>query len=602
MALDPLDLEMLLRVPATDWWYGFDVSPDSTQVAFSYNPAEQWEIFLAPLDASAPPRQVTQGPGGKFSPRWSPDGRHLTYLLDLDGSECFDIYCCDLAAERHVNLTPDTPFAVQPHYCWSPDGAQIAFVAGLSGDFRAYAMPSAGGKLRPLHNLPYSDWSVHWSPDGHWLAVVARTAGPDFDTFVVPAAGGKSRPIAGSAGPVRASTPRWSPDSTRLAFASNIRGAHDIGVYTLATGRLAWATEGEGEKTHPDWSPDGSKLAYVVTRGATAELALLDLERGTTRTYQVGPGVHYHPRFSPDGCSLVFLFENPRRPCAVWRLGLADGSFLPLTPPLPAGLEGAGLAMPEEVSYPSLDGRMVPALLYRPRQDGASQERPPAVVYVHGGPNLVTQFNWDPLVQHMVSRGWVVLAPNYRGSTGYGREWQLANRFDLGGGDTQDVVAGADYLARAGLADPARIAVTGASYGGYMTMTSLTRYPDRWAAGSAVVPFLNWFTEFASERPDLQHWDRENFGDPEGSRDLFRERSPIFFLERIVAPVQLICGANDTRCPADESIQARDVLRARGKRCDFVLYRDEGHEFLKTANLVDADRRLVDFLAEALEG
>lgn len=175
-----------------------------------------------------------------------------------------------------------------------------------------------------------------------------------------------------------------------------------------------------------------------------------------------------------------------------------------------------------------------------------------------------------------------MLAPIYRGSTGYGRAWQLANRFDLGGSDTQDVVAGADYLARHALADPARMAVTGTSYGGYLTMTSLTQYPDRWAAGSAVVPFLNWFTEFANERSDLQQWDRENFGDPETDRDLFHERSPFFFLDRIAAPVQLICGAHDPRCPASESMQARDELQAQGKHCDFVLYADEGHGFLKT--------------------
>ena len=181
----------------------------------------------------------------------------------------------------------------------------------------------------------------------------------------------------------------------------------------------------------------------------------------------------------------------------------------------------------------------------------------------------------------MVSRGWAVLAPNYRGSTGYGREWQLASRFDLGGCDTEDVVAGADYLVREGLADPARIAVTGRSWGGYLTMTALTGYPDRWAGGSAVVPFLNWFTAHANSREDLQHWDEENFGHPERDRELYYERSPFFFLERIAAPVQMICGAHDVRCPASESVQARDRLLALGKTCELVLYADEGHSFLK---------------------
>jgi dipeptidyl aminopeptidase/acylaminoacyl peptidase len=132
-------------------------------------------------------------------------------------------------------------------------------------------------------------------------------------------------------------------------------------------------------------------------------------------------------------------------------------------------------------------------------------------------------------------------------------------------------------------------------------MTALTRYPEIWTAGSAVVPFLNWFTSHANSRDDLRHWDKENFGDPETDHDLWYERSPFFFLDRVKAPVQLICGGNDPRCPASESIAARDALRALGKEVDFTLYPDEGHGFLKTENVVDAAVRRVSFLARALE-
>jgi dipeptidyl aminopeptidase/acylaminoacyl peptidase len=254
--------------------------------------------------------------------------------------------------------------------------------------------------------------------------------------------------------------------------------------------------------------------------------------------------------------------------------------------------------MPQEVSYPGLDGAKVPALLYRPPDNASAL---PAVLYVHGGPNWLTQVTWDPMVQHMVSRGWVVLAPNYRGSTGYGREWQLASRFDLGGVDTRDVVAGVDYLVDQDIADPSKIAVTGRSWGGYLTMTCLTQYPERWAAGTASVPFLNWFTSHKNSRDDLQHWDRENFGDPETNRDLWYQHSPFFFLDRIQAPVQLLCGAHDVRCPASESQQAYEKLIKEGKECDYVLYPDEGHALLKIENQVDAKKRRVGFLAKYLE-
>jgi dipeptidyl aminopeptidase/acylaminoacyl peptidase len=213
---------------------------------------------------------------------------------------------------------------------------------------------------------------------------------------------------------------------------------------------------------------------------------------------------------------------------------------------------------------------------------------------------VMTQITWDPQIQHMVSRGWVVLAPNYRGSTGYGREWQLASRFDFGGVDTDDVAAGADYLTSHRIAASDKITITGRSWGGYLTMTCLTQYPERWRAGSAVVPFLNWFTGHTNPREDLQHWDLENFGDPEKDQELWNERSPFFFLDRIQAPVQPICGAHDVRYPESESTRANEQLTNLGKVCEYILYPDEGHSFLKVENQ-GKSKQQVDFLAKHLE-
>lgn len=131
-------------------------------------------------------------------------------------------------------------------------------------------------------------------------------------------------------------------------------------------------------------------------------------------------------------------------------------------------------------------------------------------------------------------------------------------------------------------------------------MTCLTQYPERWRAGSAVVPFLNWFTGHTNPREDLQHWDLENFGDPEKDQELWYERSPFFFLYRIQAPVQLICGAYDVRCPESESTRANEQLTNLGKVCEYILYPDEGHSFLKVENQ-GKSKQQVDFLAKHLE-
>ncbi|MEW5870391.1 MAG: S9 family peptidase [Chloroflexota bacterium] len=624
------DLEKLLKVPYVDPYGGYSFSPDGGWLCFSWNWSGQWEIYQVRLDGEHHPVQVSGGPGGKSTPRYSPDGKRLAYVLDEDGSEAFDICVLELATGEHTNLTPHTPDAIQPNYCWSPDGKQLAFISDRTGRFEVYVMPVEGRAARHVFAGAGPAWDLRWSPEGGYLAVVCEGTGQDYATYLVPAAGGEAFRLAEAGQGLNACEPCWSPDGRRLAFSSGAHGFNDIGIFEVVTHQVSWVTRGEGEKTFPDWSPDGRRLVYILGRGPDTWLAVHELDEAGPMFYQVEPGVTYLPRFTPDGQRVAFVFGNARQPEDIWLLRLADGVLQQVTHSLPDDLSPEDFVMPREVMYPSLDGRSVPALLFQPTETGRVHLRldgqgdlttesteknsestkknvfrdgmRPAVVVIHGGPNWLYQYLWYPLFQHMVGRGWVVLAPNYRGSTGYGREWQLANRFDLGGGDAQDVVAGADFLVRESLADPRRVAVTGRSHGGYLTMCCLTQYPQRWAGGSAVVPFLNWFTSHANSRQDLQHWDIENMGNPRENHELWRQRSPFFYLDQIQAPVQLICGANDPRCPASESIAGRDALLALGKTVDFVLYTDEGHAFLKTENVVDAEVRRVAFLAKILDG
>jgi dipeptidyl aminopeptidase/acylaminoacyl peptidase len=612
MPTSVLDYESLLRVPGVDPYIGFEISPDGKQAAFAWNRSGQWEIYVIELDPPGEPRQVTGGTGAKFGPRFSPDGRCLLYVLDLDGSEDFDVMLCDLGTGTHTNLTPESPDAIQPHLSWSPDGRQIALISNRSGQFSTYVLRldfesgiRALGEPRLVFGGIGPNVDVHWSPDGGWLAVVVESQGQDFAAALVPVSEELTeyKPLEVEGKPLNVREPCWSPDGKRLAFSSNPSGDYDIGIFDLAGGRIEWATAGQGDKGEPDWSADGERLAYVHTEGPETWLAIRELDEREPRRYQIEPGLHFSPHFTPDGGRVLCVFDSPRRPDDLWQLDLETGQFQQLTCSLPANLALEDFVIPDHIHYQSLDGRSVPALLYLPASTGgaATVVKPPAVIVVHGGPDWAFQLLWYPLMAHIASRGWVVLAPNYRGSTTYGREWQYANRYELGWGDTGDVTAGADYLVRAGLVDARRIAITGRSHGGYLTMSCLTTYPDRWAGGSAVVPFLNWFTSHQNSREDLQHWDIENMGDPIENEERWRERSPFFFLDRIAAPVQLICGANDPRCPASESIAARDALLNSGKEVDFLLYHDEGHTFLKIENVVDHELRRVEFLARALE-
>lgn len=603
-----LSLTQLVSAP-TVWNYA--IAPDSQTAAVVWDKPGQHHLYLAPLSGAGRPRRITRGVESAASPSFSPDGTRLVYAQDYGGDEHYDLFIYDRRTGHTHNLTPGTPDEIiNPDARWSPDSRYLAYVSDCSGQFAAYVRAADGGEPpRRVTRHDYSDIHAEWSPDGQHLAVSAWTEGQETWVFIVPAALGSLAepfPLAGPGGPIDAALAAWSPDSRRLAVLSNASGINGIQIFDLPTRRLAQLTPNTHEASDPAWSPDGQQIAYTWNVDGEVSLRVHDFRDGRTHALQAGPGVHSRPRFAPDGRALLALHNGPRHPGDLWvfdlRRGLEKARARALTNSLPKSLDRRALAAPRVVSWPS-EGLSVPGLLYLPRglrRAGPGRGQAPAVLWVHGGPTWQFKNEWWPGVQYLVSAGCVVLAPNYRGSTGYSRAFQEANRFDLGGGDMRDVLAGAKFLVEQGYADPLRLGITGASYGGYLTMTALTRHPSVFAAGSAVVPFLNWFTEHANEREDLQYWDLQNFGDPARDAGRYREYSPIFYMKNIASPVQLIAGANDPRCPAEETRQAAEALSDLDVPHEVIIYPDEGHGFLKRANQVDAMRRRMRFLLRHL--
>jgi dipeptidyl aminopeptidase/acylaminoacyl peptidase len=196
----------------------------------------------------------------------------------------------------------------------------------------------------------------------------------------------------------------------------------------------------------------------------------------------------------------------------------------------------------------------------------------------------------------VVNQGYFVIAPNYRGSTGYGKEFEDANLHDMGGGDLEDVISAADWLIKTGYVDAKKIAVMGGSYGGYLSMVAVTKAPDRWAAGVPIVPFVNWFTEIENEDPLLREYDMATMGDPMKDKERLKDRSPIYFVEQIKAPLLLLAGGHDPRCPRTEAEQVASAIQKRKGIVELKVYENEGHGFSKLENQIDSLTRIADFL------
>ncbi|MBI5954022.1 MAG: S9 family peptidase [Chloroflexi bacterium] len=588
-------LSQLLRVPNVDNTLRFALSPDGERLVFSWNKSGKWKLVIGNwVNGDWEIGELETGlEGAKFAPVFSADGTRLAFALDVDGSESYQIAVYDFETNVTTNLTPRIAYAHQPNISWSPDGKMLAVLSDKHGQFALHLLPTDGSDGRMIKNVFHPCWDAKWSPDGQWIALEAEAAASDRSIYLVPV----NRPRKGKKVntieiKLNAEHPAWSPDSKFLAFSGEHGEWHDIGLFNTETGEITWVNESVGDDTQPAWSRSGEIIGWIHSEGAQTSFQFRKKE-SPVKEKKVGAGVHSFPQFKAE--NVILLYEDSSHPCDLWMIGLEDDSIQQLTNSLPEELRDVKFVQPEEVWYTGMDGAKIPALLYR----GTGK----AVVDIHGGPNWHIQFSWQPTISHMVSRGWTVLAPNYRGSTGYGKAWQNASRYDMGGVDTDDCAAGAKYLIENGLASSGsgKIAVTGRSHGGFLTMSCLTRYPDLWAAGSAVVPFLNWLKSHKDSREDLQHWNIENMGDPEDNRELWISHSPYFFLDKVNTPVQMISGGNDPRCPASDVVEARDKLVELGKEVEFLLYEDEGHSFLKIENTIDAEEKCVAFLERSLE-
>jgi dipeptidyl aminopeptidase/acylaminoacyl peptidase len=597
-------IELLAAAPAVGQDYRpYSLSPSGDAVAFEWYEGGDWQVWIKDLPHGEP-RRVGSLDDRCCCPQFSPDGRALYFTCDDRGSECYDVYRYDLGSGELLNLTPDTPdLAPLPDPDLSPDGTRLALTVAHGAGYAVAVMPAepapGGESLRHLTEHPYTEESPRWSPDGRHLAVTTGVRGQDTAIVVIDVETGDTRWVGGS-DEFFAGRFSWSPDGRRLAFSGGPGDHPAIGVYELTTGSVTWAWEDHHlDAHHPVWAPDGTALAFLVDAEGETGLCHLDLRDGSFTEYSIAPGNHYAPCFTPDGAALVCVLSRPDAPAGLFRVELATGEVTELTPSLPRHLEEVPFVSGSPVWYTSWDHLAeVPGILVEPDEPNGA-----AVVIVHGGPTWHHSNEWDPLRQAFVAAGLTVLHPNYRGSDGYGRRWQLANRWLMGQGEVLDVAAAHEFLVALGC-DPARIAITGRSWGGFHTMAAVTQFPDLWACGVAGVPFFDFIDAQLdpSVREDLRWWDRENTGDVERDRAKLEYYSPINHLDRVEAPLLLLGGALDPRCPPRQIAQVAAALRERGKVCDYVVYPDEGHEISGLAHRLDYDRRTVEFILEHTAG
>jgi len=606
-------LYMTRQVGGSTW------SPDGKTVAFISNLSGRNNLWLVPSEGGWP-TQLTVSDQRQTSPTWSPDGKWIAYMSDYDGDEQWDIFLVSPKTGQVVNLT-NTREIAEESPTWSPDGRYLAYMVKpkTSSVFEIDVYDTVMRQVKHLTTGTAKDRmnvAPIWSPDGTFIVYTQEQAkGTDSNIFLVEVVSAQSTLLTPHDGERTYSANDVSPDGKSVLITSNARDGYDnVGLLDIASKKIRWLTQDKWEISGERFSPDGRFLTYTANVDGNTDIYLYDISAGKARALPLPKGVnHAAGRPSPftrDGSRLLYYHTGATAPGDLWvynisgeaakikstRAGAPAPHGFQLTHSLVGGVRSEDMVEPYLVHYPSKDGKWtISAFVYVPYNLPRNGEHP-AIVYVHGGPTAQTMNTFNRFVQYMANQGYLVIAPNYRGSTGYGKEFQQANLFDMGGGDLQDVLAAADWIKQTGYVDPKKLILMGGSYGGYMTMMGVTKAPELWAAGAPIVPFVNWVTEIQNEDPVLQQLDLATMGDLEKNKALYEDRSPINFVDRIKAPLYLLAGGNDPRCPKEEAQQVVDAVKKRGGVVEYKVYENEGHGFARVENQVDAYKRVADFL------
>lgn len=541
---------------------------------------------------------VTDKPTGVMAGQPLPDGTGVVWFDDTAGDEVGRYVVTPFDGGAARPLVPDLPDGWSAGLSLRP--GRVAVGLADRGGFSIRVADAAGTRTVYAHRQPAGVGGlsrdagllvVSHTEHGDTIHPALRVVGAEDGTTVADLWDGPGNTLSPAA---------WSPlpGDARLAVLADRSGRTRPELWDVASGeRVPLSLDLPGEVWVAGWWPDASALLLGHDHLGRTELHRYEVASGRAERLPlpgpgVGEGTIRGARVRPDG-AIWYAFTSSATPSQV-RTREADGRDDALLVP-PGGQAPAGRAY-RSLHYDNGAGGSVHAFLAEPQGSGPH----PLVVDVHGGPQAQTEDSFDPLVQSWVDHGFAVLMPNYRGSTGYGKAWEDALLGDPGRPELADVLAGRDLLVAEGVVDPDRCVLTGASWGGYVTLLGLGLQPEAWAAGVAGVPVADYVSAYADEAPVLQEFDRSLFGGtPDELPDLYRDRSPITHVDRVRAPVLIVTGRNDTRCPKPQVDNYVEALRARGVPHAYDVF-EAGHGSYAVDEVIRQQALALDFLAEHL--
>jgi dipeptidyl aminopeptidase/acylaminoacyl peptidase len=582
-------------------------SADGRQFFVSTNLTGRYNIWRMDSNGSWPV-QLTQSDDNQGGFAVAPDGKTLYFTQDKGGDEQYDVYAVPTGGGAPSNVT-NTPELREDSLLMAPDGAQMALSTKRTGQGQVNlaVMDMATGRVRALTNEADPQWSwnaVAWIDGGRSLIANRGFAdGSVGEVWKVDVATGKATKLLGKPDVVYTASDA-TRDGAAVALTTN-DGTKQLhaAVFMPSTGAIRALAPTPWEQSAGAISPDGRTMVVQTSADGRQTLELLDLASLAETPLATPPGVNgaygTHP-FTPDSRRLMIIHSGADTPSEIQAFDMAAGRVLPLTHFAMASLAPEHLPKSRIVTFKSFDGTLVSAVVTMPfnlKRDGTN----PAVLMPHGGPTGQTNDGFSRYATALASRGYVVIQPNPRGSTGYGMAFQKANFQDLGGGDLKDELAAKQFLVASGYVDPKRVGIAGGSYGGFMTLMAIGRAPDEFAAAVDLFGIIDWRTMWQHEDALLQAYQKSLLGSPTDFPKVYDATSPMTYIQAVKAPLLVQQGENDIRVPAGQARQVVEALKAKGTTVDSVFYPEEGHGFYKREHQQDSLQRMVDWFDKYLK-
>jgi dipeptidyl aminopeptidase/acylaminoacyl peptidase len=570
----PVSVDELFGIPLIYW---IDLSPDGKTLLHSSNASGAAHLYISKTKHSSRPKQITHGNDPVIFGFLSPSGNQVLYFQDKDGNALHHLFLTskDGTKTKRITKNPCRTFDA----CWDPSGKEVA---------RSYATKKACGieifNVKTGESTTLIEQEVplfvgNYSHDGKWIACTEWGGGKDpknMQVTILKRNDPKDVIHYKFKDGSKEISPSWSPDGKKLAFLSDSKGKNQVVIQDFkGTGRqfLPLKKGEEAADQQNPWSAKSDAVYYAVSKHSRTclykhpidgEKVALPFPDGTVSSFRV----------SKDGKTILALHSSLSSPHCIYMNKMGSKTVRSLTS-RKHKVNLARLAKPRSVWYESSDGLKIHAWYLSAGHRRAPQ---PAVVWPHGGPWMQTYDMWLPDLQSISQSGFAVLAPNFRGSTGYGTEFRNMDLSDPGGGDLEDVIQGAKWLAEQPEIDKSKIAIFGPSYGGYMALIALTKRPEVFASGVALVPVTDWLEMYELEDAIMRKLDEELLGgSPEKKRELYRDRSPINFVSKIKVPVLITAGRNDPNCPIQPIEKFVKKLEEMKHPHKFVVAEKEGH-------------------------